>query len=152
MPRRGSELSHTTPSEPEQLGRQLRVVVWQRVALLCLCLALTVVVALTYLYHHPITKLKLWKGSFSELTVVISLIAAWPYLLAMAISWAPRERGILRALGFAVVLVLSAAWVMEEIVHNAEMVQHTRDMLLFTGLQAVLIGFASGMLSSKEER
>ena len=145
-------MTHTALSESEQLGRQYRVVVYQRVALLCLCLALTVVVALTYLYHHPTTKLKLWKGTFLEVTVAISLMAAWPYLLAMAICWSPRKRGVLRALGFGAVLVLSAVWVMEEIIRNPEMAKHIRDMLLFTGLQAALIGFASGMLSSKEEQ
>ena len=137
--------------EATRLGRRYRFVVLQRLALLCLCVALSVVVALTYLNHNPITKMKLWKGRFPELTVAISLVAAWPYLLAIAICWQPRKPGVLRAFGFATVLVLSAMWVLEEIANNVEIVQHTRDMLLFTGLQAALIGIASGMLSSKEE-
>jgi len=145
-------VSDTKQLESNRLGRQYRLIVVQRALLLCVCIALTVVVALTYIYHHPLTKLKLWKGSFPELTVAIGLIAAWPYVLAMAICWPPRKVGVLRALGFAVALLLSATWVIEEIVHNAEMVQHTKAMLLFSGLQAALIAFTSGMLSSKEER
>jgi len=142
---------NTAQSEWRRIRRQVVLIAAQRAVLVCLCIVLAVVVALTYIYHHPITKLRLWRGSFPELIVAIGLIAAWPYVLAMAMCWAPRKPDLVRAVGFAVVVVLSASWVMEEIVHNVEMAQHTRDMVLFTGLQAVFIGVASAILGFRDD-
>jgi hypothetical protein len=140
-----------TEAEPSRLGRQYSLVYAQRTILLCLCALLAFIVALTYIYNHPIGKLKLWKGSFPDLIVLVGLVAAWPYVLAVVICWPPRKLSITRTLGFAAVLVLSASWVTAEIVHNAVLVKNFGDMLLFTSLQALIIGLTSALLWPKKD-
>jgi len=140
----------TTQSEERRLGRHYVLVVVQRVALLCLCAVLAFVVALTYIYHHPLEKWPVWKGSFPDLMLFIGLMAAWPYVFAMVISWPPRKLSIVRTLAFAAVLVGSAAWVVGEILHNVGLTQSARDVLLFTSLQALIIGLVSRFLWPEE--
>jgi hypothetical protein len=146
MAENGEPRGNATQAEPSRLGRQYFLVGAQRTALLCLCVLLAFIVAMTYIYDHPITKLKLWKGSFPDLIVLVGLVAAWPYVLAIFICWPPRKLSVTRTLGLAAVLVLSASWVIAEIVRNVELVNSLRDMLLFTSLQALIIGVTAAFL------
>jgi len=118
----------------------------QRAALLALCAMLAIVVSLTYLYDHPITRLRLWRGSFPDLIVAVGLLASWPYVCATILFASARRPSLTRAIGCAVILIASAGAAVTTIVLYRALISGFSNMLLFTGLQWLCVACAWHLL------